>query len=84
MLGLYQISKQGPQALVTHPTIYNVAKVEHPPTAPTWAQLTGAVNRVRLRADAGNEMIGEKFYEIVFYWRKLTATASGNLSVGIR
>jgi hypothetical protein len=83
-LGVYLISKQGPQALVTHPTIYNVAKAEYPPTAPTWVQLTGSVNRIGLRADSGNAIIGEKFSEIVFYWRKLAAANSGNLSIGIR
>jgi hypothetical protein len=84
VLGLYQISKQGPQALVSHQTIYNVAKAEYPPTAPTWAQLTGAATRLGLRVDVGNLMIGEKFYEIVFYWRKVAAANSGNLSIGIR
>jgi hypothetical protein len=75
---------QGPHASISHPTIYNVAKAEYPPTAPTFMQLTGSVSRVGLRADAGNAIIGEKFYEIVFYWRKLTHAPSGNLSIGIR
>jgi hypothetical protein len=83
-IGVYLISKQGPQASISHPIIYDVAKAEYPPTQPTFVQLTGSVSRVGLRADSGNTIIGEKFHEIKFYWRKLAAATTGNLTINIR
>jgi hypothetical protein len=78
MAAIAAASTVTPTALVTHPTIYNVA----PGSAPSWIAFN-TLSRMAVKIDTGNTNLGTNPIEVKFNFRTY-GVASGLIRVGIR